>query len=92
MSSQFDLENEVNSLIRLDKPLQSGPTARWQRKANEEAGVADSSLQSKSLNIRYLMYSKNCMVWCSVTNTKQENGITERFLLDVSIKNEIFCI
>uniref|UniRef100_H2YVS1 CDC20/Fizzy WD40 domain-containing protein n=1 Tax=Ciona savignyi TaxID=51511 RepID=H2YVS1_CIOSA len=51
MSSQFDFENEVNSLMRLDKPLQAGPTARWQRKANDISGCGNLSLHSKSLNV-----------------------------------------
>lgn len=50
MSSQFDFENEVNNLTRMDKPLQSGPMARWQRKASDLS--ANTSLHSRSLNIR----------------------------------------
>lgn len=35
MSSHFDFENEVNNLLKLDAPIRTGPTPRWQRKARE---------------------------------------------------------
>nr|CAB3229173.1 cell division cycle protein 20 homolog [Phallusia mammillata] len=59
MSSQFDFENEVNSLMRFDKPLQSGPVARWQRKASDLSTSASTSLHSRSLNISHSNFHSN---------------------------------
>ena len=52
MTSQFDFENDINSLMQLNKPLKSGPVARWERKA-ADSSTANNSLHSISVNIRY---------------------------------------
>ncbi|XP_078484737.1 cell division cycle protein 20 homolog [Ciona intestinalis] len=74
MSSQFDFENEVNSLVRMDKPLQAGPIARWQRKANDLSGCGNLSLHNKSLNVSHhlslnISPSKNRSMSQSVNKT-----------------------
>ena len=51
MSSQFDFENEVKTLME-DKPLKGGPRPRWQRKATERSG--NGSFLSLSLNTRFV--------------------------------------
>ncbi|CAK8689698.1 unnamed protein product [Clavelina lepadiformis] len=53
MSLQFDFENDVNSLMQLDKPLQSGPAARWEKKAHEVSQCGNNSLHSLSLNLSH---------------------------------------
>lgn len=52
--SHFDLENEVNSALKMDAPITRGPLMRWQRK-NADPGnqslnssVANASLTSSS--------------------------------------------
>ena len=51
MSSQFDFQNDVSSLMQLNMPLKSGPKARWERKAAENS-TANASLHSRSINVR----------------------------------------
>ena len=52
MSSQFDFENDINGLMQLNKPLKSGPAARWERKANEGTTTKNSICQNLSLSIK----------------------------------------
>lgn len=45
--SQFVLEKELSSVLRMDGPIQRGPAMRWQRK--QEAGDGNQSVNA-SLN------------------------------------------
>ncbi|XP_039259907.2 cell division cycle protein 20 homolog [Styela clava] len=50
MTSQYDFENEVNSLLRLDAPIKSGPMPRWQRKNLNVPGCNSSGNTSIPLS------------------------------------------
>ena len=45
--SHFNMENEINGLLRMDAPLTRGPLMRWQRKLNESC---NNSLRNDSMN------------------------------------------
>ena len=38
--SHFDMENDINSILRMDAPLTKGPQMRWQRKLNESCNTS----------------------------------------------------
>jgi len=40
--SHFGLENEVNSVIRMDAPVTRGPQMRWQRKMTDSFNLSKS--------------------------------------------------
>ena len=40
--SQFNFENELNSVLRMDAPISKGPSIRWQRKEDCNASVNSS--------------------------------------------------
>jgi len=40
--SHFGLENEVNSVIRMDAPFARGPQMRWQRKMTDSLNLSKS--------------------------------------------------
>jgi len=40
--SYFGLENEVNSVIRMDAPFARGPMMRWQRKMTDSLNLSKS--------------------------------------------------
>ena len=40
--SHFGLENEVNSVIRMDAPFTRGPQMRWQRKMTDSLNLSKS--------------------------------------------------
>jgi len=49
--SHFGLENEVNSVIRMDAPFTRGPMMRWQRKIMDSLNLSKSdSAINYSLN------------------------------------------
>ncbi|XP_064625021.1 cell division cycle protein 20 homolog [Lineus longissimus] len=52
--ANFNLENDMNSLLKFDAPLSKGPMMRWQRKMTENS--MNGSLMNGSMN-------------CSVSNT-----------------------
>jgi len=42
--SHFNLENEINTALKLDAPMSKGPLPRWQRKALETSTSSNTSL------------------------------------------------
>lgn len=50
--AHFNLENDINNLVRMDAPLTKGPKMRWQRKMSDTRNISqnDSVLNSSSAN------------------------------------------
>lgn len=46
--SQFSFQTEVNDLLRLDAPINKGPTPRWKRKAAERRSSTSTPLRNSS--------------------------------------------
>jgi len=60
--SHFLLENEVNSVIRMDAPFTRGPQMRWQRKMTDSLNMSKSdSAINCSLNQSSSLSSKTPM-------------------------------
>lgn len=50
MTSQFNLENDINSLLRMDAPLNRVPLPRWQRKVLNSSNLSNNSFNVSSNN------------------------------------------
>ena len=60
--SQFNLENDVNTLLRMDAPITKGPQMRWQRKQNESRNesMLNCSVNSSTSQAKTPMKALNC--------------------------------
>ncbi|KAH9515360.1 ubiquitin-protein transferase activating protein [Bulinus truncatus] len=66
----FDLENEVNSALRMDIPITRGPLMRWQR--HEQSQAASSSLNN-SVNVS-LIGNSSVKTPCKSLNKSLSSG------------------
>ncbi|XP_076440566.1 cell division cycle protein 20 homolog [Babylonia areolata] len=66
--SQFDLENEMKSALRMDAPLTRGPQMKWQQKNTDNGNM---SLNSSAANASLVSSNKTPMKMTNPSSTSQ---------------------
>lgn len=70
--SQFDLENEVNSALKMDAPLTRGPLMRWQKHNSESVNLSLNSSVLSTANKTPMKLTNQVSASQSKTPSSQE--------------------